>query len=535
MAKKQRVLEIRITGGISEVPARLSWPRGERSSLYDIEAALRRASDDRNIDGVLLDLAEVRIGWSKAESLHRAMRDVRASGKATLVFLAGTDNATYMLASACESVVLAPAALLSLQSLSSDSLFFKDFLGEVGVSPEIDAVGEFKSAGETLERRESSDAHRAETESILEDLTSQFVALVAGGRTMPAAAVAAAIASGPLLPDDAKKLGLVDHVEHRDFCKSYLEEKLGCVPRYVAHWRYIAPPGLLRRALRWRRPQVVVVHACGVLTSGENRHSPSGTTTVGARALTEILASLRERRRVRAIVVRIDSPGGGAVASDVIHRELCLIAKEKPVVVSMGDIAASGGYYIAAAAGTVLAEGTSLTGSIGVIGGKLVFKRLLDRLGIARESVSLGANAGMFSPLRSFTEDERARHREHLEHFYRAKFLPVVAEGRKLTLEQADQAGRGRVWTGRQGRDVGLVDDLGGLHDAIELAHEKANLDRARSRVVVYGRRARLRELLTVGLSEGSLVAELSGRLSLIEELAREDLLLLLPRIFRIR
>ena len=235
------------------------------------------------------------------------------------------------------------------------------------------------------------------------------------------------------------------------------------------------------------------------------------------------------------MVVRIDSPGGGAVASDVIHRELCLLAQEKPVVVSMGDIAASGGYYIAAAAATVLAEGTSLTGSIGVIGGKLVVKRLLDRLGIARESVSLGANAGMFSPLRSFTEDERARHRGYLEHFYRAKFLPVVAEGRKLTLEQADQAGRGRVWTGRQGRDVGLVDDLGGLHDAIELAHEKANLDRARSRVVVYGRRARLRELLTVGLSEGSFVAELSGRLSLIEELAREDLLLLLPRIFRIR
>ena len=541
MAKKRRVLEIRISGGMSEVPARFSWPRVERASLYDVETALRRASDDRKIEGVLLELRDVRIGWSKAESLHRAIRDLRASGKSTVAFLTGADNATYMLACACEIVVLAPAALLSLQSLSSDSLFFKDLLGEIGVVPELDAVGEFKSAGEALERRESSDAHRAEMQSILEDLNSQFVALVAGGRTMTAAAVTAAIASGPFLPDDARNAGLVDHIEHADFCKSYLAEKLGHgghVPRYLPHATYVAPPGLFRRALRWRRPQVAIVHACGILTSGDSRSSPSGSMSVGAHALSELLSSLRERPRVRAVVVRIDSPGGGAVASDIIHRELSLIAKEKPVVVSMGDIAASGGYYIAAAASAVLAEGTSLTGSIGVLGGKLVVKRLLDRLGIARESLSLGTNAGMFSPLRSFTEEERAWHREHLEYFYRARFLPVVAEGRKLTLEQADEVGRGRVWTGRQGRDVGLVDDLGGLHDSIELALEKANLDRASSRVVVYGGRTRLRELLTFGLVDligGSLVSELSGRLSLIEALAREELLLLMPRIFRIR
>jgi protease-4 len=234
-------------------------------------------------------------------------------------------------------------------------------------------------------------------------------------------------------------------------------------------------------------------------------------------------------------VLRIDSPGGGALASDVIHREVTLMAEEKPVVVSMGDIAASGGYFIAAAAGDVLAEGTSLTGSIGVLGGKLVVKQLLDRLGIARELLAGGGNAGMFSPLRSFTADERAWHRRHLEYFYRERFLPVVAEGRNLTMEQADQVGRGRVWTGRQGRDVGLVDALGGLHDAVDLAQEKAGLDPARARVVVYGRRARLRELLRIGLFERSVVTELAERVSVLEELAREDLLLLVPRIFRIR
>lgn len=527
---KRCVLEIAITGTMEELPAKLSWRRNDRSSLYDIESALLRARDDKSVGAVLLELADARIGWSKAESLHRAVRSVRAAGKPTVAFITGADNAVYLLASACETIVLAPSALLSLQSLSSDSFFFKDLLGEIGLSPEIDAVGEFKSAGEALERRESSEAHRAEMKSILEDFNERLVSLVADARGLTPSTVADAIASGPFLADEAKERGLVDHVGHADFCKTYLEEAMGSSPRYVAHAKYAAYPGLLRRAFHWRRPRVAVVHVCGVLTSGESRGS-----AVGARALSEILSQLRERGRVRAVVLRIESPGGGAVASDIVHRELSLLAKEKPIVVSMGDIAASGGYYIAAAAGDVLAESTSLTGSIGVLGGKLVVKRLLDRLGIARECLSLGPNHGMFSPLRSFTADEREWHRRHLEHFYRARFLPVVAEGRDITVEAADEAGRGRVWTGRQGRDVRLVDELGGLHDAIDLAHERAGIDPSRSRVDLHGRRARLRDLLSFGLVERSLLTELSDRLAVIDELAREELVLLTPRVFKIR
>jgi len=226
------------------------------------------------------------------------------------------------------------------------------------------------------------------------------------------------------------------------------------------------------------------------------------------------------------------------LASDIVHRELVLTEKQMPVVVSMGDVAASGGYYIATAAATVLAEGTSLTGSIGVVGGKFVVRRLLDHLGIHRERVSLGGNAGMFSPLRSFTAEERAWHRRHLEHFYRKRFLPVVAEGRNLTLERADELGRGRVWTGRQAHEAGLVDGLGGLVDAVRVAQEAAGLSEAKSRVVIHGRKTRWLDLAPFGLSRGvreSMFAELLGKLELWEDLAREELLLLMPGWFRIR
>lgn len=534
MAKKPKVLEIRLSGMMADAPSRFAWARGERSSLYEVETALGRALRDDSIDGVFVDITDLHVGWSKAQSFHRAIARLREAGKATVSFLSGADNATYLMACACETIVLAPVSLLSFQALSSESLFFKDLLGEIGVEPEVDAVGEFKSAGEALERRESSEAHRKEMYSILEDLNDQLVDLVASARSLEPEAVRNAIASGPYVADDTKAVGLVDHVAHRDFAQSRLEDALGGEPIFVPHAKYAAPPGLVRRVVRWRKPQVAVVHASGVVTSGAGRSSPRGAT-LGATWLAELLSELRERRRVRAVVLRIESPGGSAVASDAIHRELSRLAEEKPVVVSMGDIAASGGYYIATAGTAVLAEGASLTGSIGVIGGKLVIKRVLDRLGIARETFSLGPNSGIFSALRAFTPEERDWHRAYLERFYRERFLAVVAEGRNLTLDEADDAGRGRVWTGRQSHGVGLVDRLGGLYDAIELAHDEAGLEVAKTNVVVHGRRARLRELLGLGLFEESLFGEITERFALIEELAKDELLLLMPRIFRIR
>jgi protease-4 len=275
----------------------------------------------------------------------------------------------------------------------------------------------------------------------------------------------------------------------------------------------------------------------GVITAGEDRRSVRGFRSAGARAVSELLGALRGNRRVKAVVLRVESPGGGAVASDRIRRQLELTAKEKPVVVSMGDVAASGGYYVATAADAVVAEGSTLTGSIGVIGGKFVVRRLLDRLGIHRETRSAGANAGFYSPLRSFTDEERRRHRAFLLHFYEKRFLAAVAEGRELDRDEADRLGRGRVWTGRQAHERGLVDRLGGLEEAIQIACERANVPREEVRVSFFAPKRRLRDVLPRLAIEARvpLAGHLGDAAALVEELTREDLLLVMPWLFRIR
>jgi protease-4 len=253
--------------------------------------------------------------------------------------------------------------------------------------------------------------------------------------------------------------------------------------------------------------------------------------------VSELLTRIRESRRVKALVVRVDSPGGGAVASDRIRRELELTARVKPVVISMGDVAASGGYYIATASDSVVAESSTLTGSIGVVGGKFVVARLLDRLSIHREVRATGGNVGFYSAFRSFGEEERKRNREFLSHFYERKFLPAVSSGRKLDYAEADRLGRGRVWTGRQAHERGLIDRLGGLDDAIEIACARAGVARGKARIMVAAPRRRLRDLIPAATSalRPHGLALVGDSISLLEELAREDLWLLMPRLFRIR
>ncbi|HEY7816810.1 MAG TPA: signal peptide peptidase SppA, partial [Vicinamibacteria bacterium] len=316
-----------------------------------------------------------------------------------------------------------------------------------------------------------------------------------------------------------------------------LEEALGAPVRFLPYRRYLKKRSLRRRLWRWRRPQIAVVHLSGLITGGERRGPVSRAAP--ARALAELLGSLRRNPRVKGIVLRVDSPGGGAVASDRIRRVVQATASEKPVVVSMGDIAASGGYYIATAASTVVASASTLTGSIGVIGGKFVLRRVLDRLGIHRETRSpAGSNAEFFSPFHSFTAEERTRYRKLLRHFYDTKFLPAVAEGRGLDREAADRVARGRVWTGRQAQVLGLVDSLGGTEDAIARACDRAGIDRERARVVVVEPKRRLAEWVfggAVGPPGHSYVAYVAEILALVEDLSREDLLLLAPRLLRIR
>ncbi len=536
--KTPRILEVRLSRDVVEMSSGVSFLKDGGAPFYEVERMLLRAAEDARLAGVLVKLDELDIGWSRAESLHRALRAVRQASKITMAFVTGAGNSAFFVASACERVVLQPSSTLMLQSLSAESFFLKDLLGEIGVRPELDHVGEYKSAGEMFLRRESSAEHRSELDGILSSLHEQIVTHIAEGRGMSRESVEQRLRGGPFTAEEAEQAGLVDRVAYEDACVDLLEDELGRKPTLVEARSRRVRPGWLRRLWNHRRPRIAVVHACGVLTMGGGGRSLGRGRAIGARSLVGVLEGVRENRRVKALVLRIDTPGGSAVASDVVHRALALTSRKKTVIVSMGDVAASGGYYIAAAASAIVAEGSTLTGSIGVIGGKFSVDRVLDRLGIYRETRTLGGNASFLSPLQPFSEEERDWHRRSLVHFYEKRFLPVVMEGRSLDFEQADRAGRGRVWTGRQGIGLGLVDALGGLDDAIRLAHEKVGLAPERTNVVFHVPRRRLRDFVGLGTGASTLTGtwgDLSEWVELFRDLGKEQVLLLMPRIFRIR
>jgi protease-4 len=332
---------------------------------------------------------------------------------------------------------------------------------------------------------------------------------------------------GPYLAEEAKAMGLIDRVAHEDECETILEESLGSPVVLLPHGRYRVGERWLSRLVSFRRPRIAVLYAVGLIGSGEDRRSRSPRPVVGARTLCRLLQRARESRRVKAVVLRIESPGGAAVASELIWREIELTRNSKPVVVSMGDVAASGGYYIASAADAILAEPSTLTGSIGIVGGKFVARRLLDKLGIYRETVSLSSRSGYLSPLHPFSPQERDQLRRHLRYFYEKLFVPRVAEGRGMSEEKVHEIARGRVWTGRQSKDRGLVDDIGDLDAAIELARRNAGIqENQKVRTVIFGKRAGLRHLLFDTWSETSSLAVLG---ELLELASSEDVLFLMP------
>lgn len=534
--RKRLVLQVRLDGEVVE--GRAGWSlfgRGQREELQRLVRAIRRAAEDRRIGGLLLSLAHPVLGWAKAAGLARAIRDFRRSGKPTVAFLEGAGNVDYLVACACETLVMPPSGTLHLHALQAEVFFVKDLLGWLGVEAEIEAVGEYKSAGEMFMKREMSEPHREELQGLLEDLSRQWGDTVSGARSMDPSKVRELADQGPYLAEEAQQAGWIDRIGGEDECESIFEASLGAGVVFLPHGRYRVGDGWLRRWVSFRRPCVAIIHAVGLIGSGEDRRSRSPRPVVGARSLGTLLKRVRDAGRVKAVVLRVESPGGTALASELVWREIERTRERKPVIVSLGDVAASGGYYIAAAADAIVSEASTLTGSIGIVGGKVVVRRLLDRLGVARETVSVSHPSSYFSMFQPFTSEDREKLVRHLRYYYEKLFVPRVARGRGLSHEHVHQVGRGRVWTGRQGKDHGLVDELGDLDAAVELAKKKAGIAPGQKvRTVTYAKRARLRHLFS-GLPWSEAESPLAALLDLMDLVASEDVLFLMPRYLRIR
>jgi protease-4 len=457
----------------TEPPARpfpFGASRRDRSTVFDVVESITRAANDDHVAALVLHVGGLDWGWAKVAEVRDAILEFRGSGKRVYASLTGGGEREYLLASAADVVSMPPTATLQLDGLSASATYYRGTFDKLDVVPNFAYVGRFKSAVETYTRTGMSESARAALGSLLDDLFGLLADSLASARSMTPDSVRGLIDEGPYPADGAKRLGLVDTLLYDTEVDSLAIRRGRSRLPALTLARYRARTPGLRAG-----PRIALVTASGAIVSGKSRDLPGQGIVLGAETIIEALREARTRRSIRAIVLRIDSPGGEAQASDDIWREVERCRATKPVIVSMSDYAASGGYYIAVAGDSIVAQPATLTGSIGIFGGKLNILGLYRKLGLNVETVSRGRHAEMLSPYRDFNAEEAERFRASLEHFYRG-FIARVARGRHLEGADVDSLAMGRVWSGTAAVERSLVDRLGGLTVAIDMARARARI-----------------------------------------------------------
>lgn len=493
--KKLSVAHIEITGGYSEG---VSAPGLFGDVVETLGTALQRldkAARDESLDAIILHISDPSIGWAKLNELRVGIQKVRAKGRKVYAWMESADTKGYLIAAACDQIVLPESGMLMLPGLRAEVSFYKNLFDKLSIEPQMLRVGEFKSAAEPYSRSEMSPAFREEMEAILDDYYRQIVETISADRKLTPDQVKAIIDTGLHTAADAKKLGLIDVVGYEDaieslikgddktaevkITKGYGKKKIDTdfsgftgMAKMMNMMMGVEPTTRKSTALK-----IAVISATGAIISGaSSADSFFGEQTMGSTTMIKAIRQARDDSTVKAVVLRVDSPGGSALASDLMWHELEALDGKKPFIVSMGDTAASGGYYIAMGADRIFAEPGTLTGSIGVVGGKIAFEKFYEKIGITTSVVMRGKNSGVLSPTTAFTETERTAMQKMLNDIY-AQFTTKAATGRKMDVEKLEKMARGRVYTGSQALQLGLVDELGTLGDAIAFAKKSAGID----------------------------------------------------------
>lgn len=493
---KARVL--RLAGPLVEAPD--PWDLfglDEAGVFSELIEAIDREAADPSVGTIVAHLGNLRPGLARSRDLAQALRRARARGKRVVAWLAEASPDTLVIATAADEVLMAPEGHVFLPGVRAEVTYLKGLLDTIGVEADIEAMGRYKSAPEPLLRSDMSADAREALEALVDDLYTTLQDDLARNRRLPPKRVGRLFDRGLLTAEEAKKLDLVDGLSYWPELLDRLETAAGARPTLAWPDAPELPDlssffGLLD--LLTRRPdqarggdaRVALLVAEGPIVLGRQPDDLlGGEALVAADELIRAIRQVAEDDTVDAVVVRIDSPGGSALASDLIWRELRQLDERVPVVASLGNVAASGGYYLASAARRIVAAPSTLTGSIGVFGGKLVLRGLYDKLGVTTAVVSRGPHAGLFSSLSRFSDGEREVLRRMMRHTYDT-FVNRVARGRNMSYDAVDRVAQGRVWSGRAAMAKGLVDSMGGLHEAVVAAARLAEVDPAAVQLVRY-------------------------------------------------
>ena len=488
----KKYVEFTLSGTYTDTKVVSTFGTSSTKTLLSLFKKLDTLKTDDEIAGVIFKIEGVSIGWATLQEIRNKLHEFQAAGKETIGYLEGGGNAEYLLAATMDRVILMPVGSLNLTGLRAEILFYKGLLDKLDIQADMLAMGKYKSGVEPYMREGMSDAFRESMTTMLDDLYAQLLNHIAESREDITVEKASDLMDrGPFTAEEALQEKLVDALQYYDELVGSLktastDEDVQVVePNYerkrkvpdmnsfaglIQLFNMLSPPQRTQRDAG--ENQIALIYANGPILPDVESFLTS-MSVVTPDKLKEAFEKARTDDAVRAVVLRVDSPGGSALASDLIWREVMLTQREKPVVVSMGDVAASGGYYIAMAAGTIVAHPSTLTGSIGVFGGKLNMKGLYNKVGLTKEIITHGQNATLYSDYGGFTPTERERVEKMMKTIYE-DFVGKAATGRDKSFDEIDEIAQGRVWTGKQAKELGLVDELGGLETALSIAKEQA-------------------------------------------------------------
>lgn len=492
--KANSYLEINLSGEIQEKaypdPLASLFAGGKPLSIYDIWMNLRKAKVDNRIKTLVLRLGYLQCDWAKVEEIREMILDFRTSGKKAYAYIeeALDFDKEYYLATACDKIILHPLGSLIINGIGGNTPFLKNALDKLGIKAEFEHVEEFKTAYNIFTEVGFTPAHKQMMESLYESIFSHYTKGIAEARGKSEEEIRAIIDHAYYQGEKALESGLVDELLFADQLEDLLHQDEQKIHK-ISYTTYLkTKPSSLGLN---QGKKIAIIFGTGPIHTGEGLYSTMGSTTVA-----RWIKKIRLDSSIVAVVFRVDSPGGSAVASDIIWREVVLTKEKKPFVVSMSDVAGSGGYWISMAAHKIVVQPQTFTGSIGVLSGKFNMEGLYEKIGITSEKLIFGKRADLFSTFRGLKPDEKDLLKKEILWIY-DRFVTKVAAGRNMSKEEADRLGKGRVWTGSQAKDQGLADEIGGLSKALDIAKELAGIPPEEEvKLVVWPKKASLFDVI---------------------------------------
>ncbi len=522
-ADRNKAITITVKGTIRERGS-VSLFTKKSDSLKDYLDAMRKVREDRDIKTVVLRVSDASLGLATAQELRLAVTELRDKGKKVIAVLETDSQPGYLLACAADEVVIPPSGSLMLYGVKADAYFLRSVLAKVGVTASVVHIGRYKSAGEPLTEDTYTTPARENMTEIVDDMYSQMLSTIAASRKIRREDVEAAVNRGPMGAGDAVAARFVDRIAYSSDVQETLRRAGAALVDGDDYTKDgadkledISPLSLILGMNRSaatsdkasKFPQVAVVYAVGQIVSGSSDSVLGGEDEIAAEDFIKTLDEVEKDKKVKAVILRVNSPGGSAFASDLIWKKVEDLKKTKPVVASMGDVAASGGYYIAMGANRLIAQPGTLTGSIGVLGGKLNMAGGFDKVGLKKETISRGKFASLFSETSGFSEAERAVIERMMRQTY-DDFTSKAAAGRRLPVDELRKLAEGKVWSGERAKTVKLVDDLGGMTRAIEETKLLLGMKKdEKVALVPYPREKGLMDVLRKALG-GSVTAQVS-------------------------